>query len=130
MVLTRWLEERIHAFDRFNTAMGLMIGNDLEPVGDWNPNFVVESTDSRYTISAELPDCSLADIHALLEGETLKIVGCREIRNESEEEHGVHLHAELATFRHELQLPGAGHVEPVPMTIRNGLLTVTIPRTK
>lgn len=126
MVLTRWLEERLLAFDKFNASMGLMLGVDPDDVVDWEPNFAVTQTPDEYTITAELPGCRLDDVHALLEGETLKLVGCREVRADGEK--GLHLHSELSKFRHEIELPGAAKVDPVDLRIHEGVLTVVIPK--
>lgn len=93
---------------------------------DW-PKIDVEETDKNYRVTAELPGMDEKDVEVLLQDGLLTIRGEKKIENESQDR----TLSERFYGRFERQLSFDRDVDPagVNAVFKNGLLTVTVPRT-
>lgn len=93
---------------------------------DW-PKIDVEETDKNYRVTAELPGIDEKDVEVLLQDGLLTIRGEKKIENESQDR----TLSERFYGRFERQLSFDRDVdqEKVSAVFKNGVLTVTIPRT-
>jgi HSP20 family protein len=111
-------------------------GSGLEPFGafreGWDafsPRVDVVETDKEIEISAELPGLEEEDISVGLPQNVLMISG--EKREEKEEKGHNYLRAERSygAFRESIPLPSDVDANKADAVFRNGVLTVTLPRT-
>ena len=93
---------------------------------DW-PRIDVEETDKNYRVTAELPGMDEKDVEVLLQDGLLTIRGEKKLENESQDR----TFSERFYGRFERQLSFDRDVdqEGVSAVFKNGVLTVTIPRT-
>ncbi len=93
---------------------------------DW-PRIDVEETDKNYRVTADLPGMDEKDVEVLLHDGMLTIRGEKKLENESQDR----TFSERFYGRFERQLSFDRDVdqEAVTAAFKNGVLTVTIPRT-
>jgi HSP20 family protein len=93
---------------------------------DW-PKIDVEETDKNYRVTAELPGMEENEVEVLLQDGMLTIRGEKKLENQSENR----TFSERFYGRFERQLSFDRDVDQddVSATFKNGVLTVTIPRT-
>jgi HSP20 family protein len=94
--------------------------------GEW-PKIDVEETDKNYRVTAELPGMEEGDVEVLLQDGILTIRGEKKLENESQNR----TFSERFYGRFERQLSFDREVdqEGVSATFKNGVLTVTVPKT-
>ena len=111
-------------------------GSGLEPFGafregwdTFSPRVDVVETDKEIEISAELPGLEERDIEVGLSQHVLTISG--EKREEKEEKGHNYLRTERSygSFTRSIPLPSEVDVNKADDVFRNGVLTVTLPRT-
>ena len=118
----------VSEFDRFVDDMWRGFGLEESRAG-FTPRVDVHEDESEYRITAELPGLEEKDFAVSLEEGVLTIKG--EKRSEREEERGGYRHVESASgsFERRLALPEGIDADKVEATFRNGVLTVTLPKT-
>lgn len=89
----------------------------------------VAEGDKSYTITAELPGVSEKDIEVSVSDDMLVITG--EKRQEKEEKNDNHYISERSygSFRRMFSLPAGTAADKIEAQFRNGVLTVTVPKT-
>jgi HSP20 family protein len=92
------------------------------------PRMDVEEREDEYCVTAELPGLSDGDVEVTVEDDLLVISG--EKREEHEREAGDRriVEREFGRFRRAVQLPFAPDPERIRAEIRDGLLTIHIPK--
>jgi HSP20 family protein len=87
----------------------------------------IDETDSAFLISAELPGVQLDDVTLELESDVLTLSAVK--RPSESPPHGHH-HAErrFGTFRRTFAMPKAVDRDGVRATMRDGVLTITLPK--
>jgi HSP20 family protein len=92
------------------------------------PRMDVEEKEGEYCVTAELPGLSDRDVEVTVEDDLLVISG--EKREEREREAGDRriVEREFGRFRRALQLPFSPDPEKIQAEIRDGLLTIHIPK--
>ncbi|WP_372743029.1 Hsp20/alpha crystallin family protein, partial [Neptunomonas sp.] len=88
----------------------------------------VSGGDKEYEISIELPGLSEEDIHIDLQGNVLTIQGQKEEVNEDKDKHYYRVERSSGAFQRTLSLPEDADTEGMTATMKNGLLTLSIPR--
>ena len=99
---------------------------ELPALGDWVPSLDVAETGDSLVVTLEVPGLERRDVEIALHDGLLTIKG--EKRREPEARYH---HAERAcgVFVRSLRLPAAVDAARVTATVKNGLLTVTLPKT-
>jgi HSP20 family protein len=94
------------------------------------PSIDVDETEQAYRVSAELPGLTEKDVELNLRDNVLTISG--EKRTEREEEKGGRRYAERTFGRFERTIPFPTEVdaERIDAVFRNGVLTVTLPKSE
>lgn len=122
---------------RFQEEMDDLFGNFFGPgrVAPWTsfgrstfPVFNVWEDDENLYAEAELPGIALEDIDVQLHGHELTIKGQRK---DAKEEEGVTFHRrerQCGEFCRVLQLPVEVDRDKVQASMRNGILSVTLPK--
>ncbi len=116
--MNRLFDNMFRGFDDARTWSGRQ--------ADW-PRIDVEETDKNYRVTAELPGMDEKDVEVLLQDGLLTIRGEKKLENESQDR----TFSERFYGRFERQLSFDRDVdqEGVSAVFKNGVLTVTIPRT-
>ena len=100
-----------------------------EAVSGWWPKVDFSETKDAYVVKGEIPGVDEKDIHVSLEDHTLTIKGEKHQEEEVKEERYHRVERSYGEFLRRLELPGAVDAERVTASFKNGLLTVTLPKT-
>lgn len=98
-------------------------------VRQWVPSVDVSETAKEVLVQAELPGMDPKEIDIAIQGNLLTLKGER--RQEKEEE-GANYHRierSFGSFSRAIQLPAEVDVEKVSAVYKNGVLTITMPKT-
>jgi len=118
-------------FDRFyNAPLGFPTLADFEEsFGTFVPQVDVSETDKEIKVSAELPGMDEKDIDVALRHDALAISG--EKKSESVEKDKGYYRSERSygSFRRTVSLSAEVDADKVEATFRNGVLTITLPKT-
>jgi HSP20 family protein len=116
-------------YDDFLTDVGYS-GIDLLPDGvhSFSPRIDIEEKDDVIVLSAELPGLTEKDVQVEADAENLIIRG--EKKSQREEKHANYSCTERAfgTFERVLRMPGKIDKDGIRAGMKEGVLTVTIPR--
>ena len=102
--------------------LGTRLSNWVTPASD------ASTDEDAYRITLELPGVSEDDIELTLEDSNLTITG--EKRTEREEKGDTWFFSErqFGSFRRSFRLPGDADLEKVEADLKDGVLTITVPR--
>lgn len=120
---------------RMNRLFGLtrFAGNgerELLATNDWAPSCDISETDTEYRIHAELPNVKKEDVRVTLEDGVLTIQG---ERREEKEQKDVRVHRRELSYGHFMRrftMPDDADDAKVDATFKDGMLNVSIARTK
>ena len=96
----------------------------------WSPAVDLHEDKDKLSVKAELPGMKKEDIDVSLHGDTLSISGER--KHEEERKEGEHYRSEryFGRFQRSIQLPHAVDGNKIEASYRDGILTVTLPKTE
>ncbi|HOO72463.1 MAG TPA: Hsp20/alpha crystallin family protein [Spirochaetota bacterium] len=109
---------------------------DLKSTGfsdfQWSPAVDVEETKNAINVKADIPGINEKDLSVTLENDILTISGERreEKKEESKDNHYVVTERKYGSFSRSIRLPEGIHSDKIIANFKNGVLNVTIPRTK
>jgi HSP20 family protein len=120
-----------------NLFHGLWRGVDLEPVqsrtfapSTFRPAVDINETDTSYEIRTELPSLDENDIELTLSDSALTLKGEKKYEHD-EKKSEVHVsERSYGSFRRSFSLPQEADSENIAAAFDNGVLTVTVPKTK
>jgi len=116
-------------FDSFFTGFERSPFGALEEwQGEFMPTVDVRESDKEITVSAELPGMDERDIDVSLSNDALTLKG--EKKEEKEEKNKSYWHVErrYGSFHRVIPLPEGVETEKVSATFKNGVLTITVPK--
>ena len=124
--LVRFRDEMDDLFGQFFGDRGLTAP---ERGTYWPAMDIAEDKDS-ITVKAELPGMKADDINISVQGNTLSITG--EKREEAEEKKDGYYRSErrFGSFRRDMVLPGDVAAGKVDAAYKDGVLTITLPKTE
>lgn len=95
----------------------------------WTPALDIYEDKDKYVAKAEMPGMKKEDIDVSLEGNTLTVSGER--KQEEEKKEGDTYRAErfFGRFQRSVTLPAAVDPNKIEATYKDGVLTVTVPKT-
>lgn len=102
---------------------------ELPLPGDWTPALDVAEGKETITVKAELPGVEPTEIAVTLEGEMLTIKGEKEHTKEEKDERLHRVERGWGAFMRTVRLPAAVDAGKVTATFKNGVVTVTLPKT-
>ena len=111
-------------FQEFGFPTGLTSGSEL--TGRW-PNIEVSQTDKEIRIAAEVPGLEQKDVEVMLENGVLTLRG--EKRAEHEEKERNFSERFYGRFERRISVGTEIREDKVSATFKNGVLTVTMPKT-
>ncbi|MDB5446167.1 MAG: type effector protein [Phenylobacterium sp.] len=102
---------------------------------DQGGNFVpaqinVAETEDEYRVTAELPGLSGDDVEVLLDDDLLTIRGEKRFERRDDKENYHLVECAYGTVQRSLRLPAAVDPQQVQATFENGLLRITLPKSK
>lgn len=105
-----------------------------ESAGSFTQEFVpslnVSENDKAYTISAELPGMEEKDFEVTIEDNILRLKGEKKFESENREDHYHRYESRYGSFERALRLPDAIDSDQCKASFKNGVLTLTIPKTE
>jgi HSP20 family protein len=119
-----------------NFGFGPLLGGGLEKsvFGNFsnvfNPELNIASDDKEYVITLEAAGLEEKDIHIELTGSRLVIKGNKQDETESKEKNFYRIERKFGSFQRVLALPEDAQADHIKASMKNGLLTITVPRTE
>ena len=130
--LTPW-----KGMDSFRTEMERVFDRFFEPgwyapegAGAWAPKLDLSETKDAYMIKAEIPGVEQKDLSVSLHNQILTITGEKHKEKEEKDEKYHRIERSWGEFTRSIMLPGAAETEKVDATFKNGVLTMTLPKTQ
>jgi len=96
----------------------------------WWPALDVSEQDDKVVVKAEMPGMKHDDIELSVMNGTLTINGEKKESQEDKGEGYYHSERRYGTFRRDIALPASVDSEKVEATYKDGVLTVTLPKTE
>ncbi len=132
MSLVRWSRPLLQTpFEDEFTSMfrGFLpvVENAVEPHG-FMPALDVHETKDAYTVTAELPGLSQADVKVSVVDNTLVIRGEKKVEREVKDARFHRTERSFGRFERMLKLTNKVNGEQVSATLKDGVLTVSVPK--
>jgi HSP20 family protein len=113
-------------FDRF---LDLIPGEALEVSGEWTPKVDVTETKDAIVVRAEIPGVEQKDIQVNLQDQVLTIKGEKHQEKEEKDERHHRIERSYGGFARSMRLPSTVDAGKVTASFKDGVLTVTLPKT-
>jgi HSP20 family protein len=117
--------EMDRVFDRFLEGRW----DEIPGLGEWTPNMDISETKDRLVAKVEVPGMDPKDIQISLQENLLTIKGEKRQEKEEKDEHYHRVERAYGVFTRSVRLPVAVDASKVTASFKNGLLTVTLPKT-
>ncbi|HEX6081425.1 MAG TPA: Hsp20/alpha crystallin family protein [Methylomirabilota bacterium] len=98
-------------------------------VGDWAPSLDLSETKDSLVVKVEAPGMDQKDIQISLQENLLTIKGEKRQEKEEKDERYHRVERSYGSFTRSVRLPVGVDASKVTATFKNGLLTVTMPKT-
>jgi HSP20 family protein len=103
--------------------------DDFPTLGDWSPSMDISETKDSLVVKLEVPGMDQKDIRISLQENLLTITGEKKQEKEEKDERYHRVERSYGAFTRGVRLPVAVDGSKVSATFKNGLLTVTLPKT-
>jgi HSP20 family protein len=103
--------------------------DEFPATGEWAPSMDVSETKDAVMVKAEVPGMDSKDIQISLQEQLLTIKGEKQMVKEEKEERYYRMERTYGAFTRTVRLPVAVDGSKVSASFKNGLLTVTLPKT-
>ena len=136
MALVRWrhtgdlmpwsaLSDLQNEFTRMMDESGL----DWDRLGrTWHPAMDLQETEHEYVLRADLPGIKKEDVELTAVDNTIKLSGKREYEKRAEDKSVHRMERLYGEFQRTFELPGGFDAGKVEATLRDGVLTVRLPK--
>jgi HSP20 family protein len=101
----------------------------LEAVGEWTPKLDFSETKDAYVVKLEVPGVEQKEISVALEDQFLTVRGEKSREKEEKDEKFHRVERAWGAFARTIRLPGSVDTEKTTAAFKDGLLTVTLPKT-
>lgn len=118
-------DEMDRLFDRLASTKW----DDFPTLGDFSPSMDMSETKDSLVVKVEVPGMEEKDIKVSLQENLLTITGEKRQEKEEKEERYHRVERSYGAFTRGVRLPVAVDGSRVQATFKNGLLTVTLPKT-
>jgi HSP20 family protein len=112
-------------FERFNEPAW----PEIFGTGDWTPRLDVSETADALVVKLEVPGLEAGDIQLELQQDLLTVKGEKKQEKEDKQERYHRVERSYGAFARSVRLPVGVDAGRVTATFKNGLLTVTLPKT-
>ena len=123
--LTSLKDEMDRLFDRFTEPKWA----EFPALGDWAPSLDLSETKDALMVKLEVPGMDAKDIQISLQESLLTIKGEKKHEKEEKDERYYRMERAYGEFTRSVRLPVAVDGSKVAASFKNGLLTVTLPKT-
>jgi len=103
--------------------------DEFPAVGDWAPSLDLSETKDSLVLKVEAPGMDQKDIQISLQENLLTIKGEKRQEKEEKDERYHRVERSYGSFTRSVRLPVGVDASKVTATFKNGLLTVTMPKT-
>jgi HSP20 family protein len=100
------------------------------PTGMWTPRVDITEAKDSVSIKAEIPGLEAKDVEVSLSGDTMTIKGEKRQEKEEKDEHRHLVERTYGAFSRIVRLPAPVAAEKIKASFKNGVLTVTLPKTE
>lgn len=90
----------------------------------------IAESENEFVVKAEVPGCKADDIDISVSGNVLTISGEKKLEEERKEKGYYHLERAYGAFRRDLNLTGDVDPGKIEAVCRDGVLTITLPKTE
>ena len=104
------------------------VGNGMESV--WAPTVDMRETKDDLVVTADLPGLNEKDVHLSITGDLLTLKGERQWNQEAKQDNHYRSERWFGKFERTLQLPVPVQADKVKASYRDGVLTVSLPKTE
>jgi len=104
------------------------LGEDVDL--SWSPRLDVSETDKALEVVADLPGMEKKDINVSLDGDLLTIKGEKKEVKEKKDKHYHTIERRSGSFYRALRLPMEVEGDKIDATFKEGVLTLTLPKSK
>ena len=118
-----------HEMDRLLDRFTDLKMEEFPATGEWAPSMDVSETKDAVMVKAEVPGMEPKDIQISLQEQLLTIKGEKQQEKEEKEERYYRMERTYGAFTRSVRLPVAVDGSKVSASFKNGLLTVTLPKT-
>jgi HSP20 family protein len=94
----------------------------------YSPKIDVSCEDKHYEIILDVPGLTESDISINVKGDVLTISGQKEEKTENNDKHFYRVERSYGSFQRTLSLPDDASVDDISASLKNGVLTLEIPR--
>jgi len=115
--------------ERFFDRLGDFKTEEFPALGDWVPSLDVSETKEALVVKAEVPGLDSEDIQISLQEQLLTITGEKKQEKEEKDEQHHRVERSYGVFTRSVRLPVGVDASKVTAAFKNGLLTVTLPKT-
>jgi HSP20 family protein len=115
--------------DRLFDRLSELKWDEFPALGDWIPSMDISETKENLVAKVEVPGMEQKDIQISLQENLLTIKGEKRQEKEEKEERYHRVERSYGAFTRSVRLPVAVDASKVTATFKNGLLTVTLPKT-
>jgi HSP20 family protein len=132
MTLVKWNPTRSLMTD-FDRIFDSRFSRDLPrfPLAQsWTPAVDVNETETEFFLSADMPGLDKKDVSVDIHDGVITIKGERDIDNEKSTDGYRIRERQLGSFNRSFRLPDNVNEDKVAAKFKNGVLTVTLPKTK
>lgn len=122
------LQEEINRL--FNLTIPSSEKNFSEILGDFAPAIDIQDEKDHYLVKADIPGVDPKDISIEMHNNTLTIRGEKESKTEEKKENYVRVERSKGLFYRTIELPESVEADKIKASSHNGVLKVTIPKSK
>lgn len=123
--MTGFRQEMDRLFDRFLESRW----EDMPVLGEWVPKVDLSETKDAIVVKAEVPGMDAKDIQVQLQENVLTVTGEKKQEKEEKDERYHRVERSYGSFTRSMRLPAGVEAGKVNATFKNGVLTVTLPKT-
>ena len=128
-LFTSFRQEMDRVFDDFfRTGFGLTRRSDGDGWTNLTPRLDVSESENEIVVTAELPGVDEKDLDVSLSGDVLTIKGEKKYEHESKDDDRHYVERHFGTFSRSVRLPFDAGDQNVDASMKNGVLTVTVPK--
>lgn len=125
--LTGFRREMDRLFDRFFEGWPFRLSAEE---GEWAPSVDVSETAKEVIVKAELPGMAPKDVDVTVRGDVLSLRGERKKEEEEKGENFHRVERSYGAFARSIRLPAEVDAAKVKATYKNGVLNISLPKTK
>lgn len=105
-------------------------GGGLGALDRWTPSVDVVENDKEIKLKVELPEVDKKDIDVSIDGDTLSVSGERKLEKEEKKEDYTRIERSYGSFRRSFTIPDHIDRDGIKAETKDGVLRLTLPKTK